>query len=57
MANTDIIYVYKNRENLKTLIEIIGHKVIASNVILAFLDNLTIFFVGPLRAPSVFKIF
>ena len=40
--------VYKNGENLKILIEIFGQKLIASNVILAFLDHLKpkFFFVG-----------
>ena len=40
--------IYKNGENLKILIEIFVQEVIASNVILAFLDHLKskIFFVS-----------
>ena len=40
--------VYENGENLKILIEIFRQKLIASNVILAFLDHLKpkFFFVG-----------
>ena len=40
--------VYKTKENLKILIKIFRQKLIVSNVILAFLDDLKpkIFFVG-----------
>ena len=53
--------VYKNGENLKTLIEIFYQKRIVSNVILAFLDHLKpkMFFVdhgGRHVAPPLFKI-
>ena len=53
--------VYKNGENLKILIEIFCQKLIASNVILDFLDHLRpkIFFVGQpwptYSAPSPFR--
>ena len=53
--------VYKNGENLKTLIEIFYQKRIVSNVILAFLDHLKpkMFFAdhgGRHVAPPLFKI-
>ena len=38
--------VYKNGENLKMLMEIFCQKPIVSNVILAFLDHLKLFFVS-----------
>ena len=54
--------VYENGQNLKTLIEIFGQKLMVSNIILAFLDHLKpkIFFDGqpwwPTLSALLFKI-